>query len=279
MTAGRLLLLAPLTYLGLFFLYPLVAILQRSLVGDAGLDLGPFRSVLGDSYYLGRIWFTIWQALVSTLLALALGLPAAYLFARYEFPGKVFLKALTTLPFVMPTIVVSMGFVALLGSQGLLNTSLMDLFGLDTPPIRITNTLTAIFLAHAFYNYSIVVRIVSAFWANLTPRFGESAAMLGAGRVRTFFHITLPLLLPSLWSSAVLVFVFSFTSFGVVLVLGGPRFATLEVEIYQLTVKLFRLELAGALAMVRRCALFPVSPQAACRRAGPRRGLPGPRIT
>ena len=102
MTTGRLLLLGPLVYLGVFFLYPLVSILIKSLGGDTGSDFGPFRSLLGDSYYLGRIWFTIWQALVSTLLTLAVGLPAAYLFARYEFPGKTLLKAASTLPFVMP---------------------------------------------------------------------------------------------------------------------------------------------------------------------------------
>ena len=207
--------------------------------------------MLGDPYYLGRIWFTIWQALVSTLLALALGLPAAYLFARYEFPGKVFLKALTTVPFVMPTIVVAMGFVALFGSQGLLNTSLMDLFGLDTPPIRITNTLTIILMAHAFYNYAIVVRIVSALWSNLDPHLEETARMLGAGRLRTFGKVTLPLLLPAIASSALLAFAFSFTSFGVVLILGGAQFATLEVTIYELTAKLFRLPLAGALSVVQ----------------------------
>jgi len=250
MTASRLLILGPVAFLAVFFLYPLVAILARSFSGGA-LGLESFSGLLGDSYYLGRIWFTTWQAALSTLLTMVLGLPAAYLFARHEFPGKTVLKALTTLPFIMPTIVVAMGFIALLGPQGLVNTALTGLLGPDTPQVRLTNTLVIIFMAHAFYNYAIVVRIVSAFWANLTPRFGESAAMLGAGRVRTFFHVTLPLLLPSLWSSAVLVFVFSFTSFGVVLVLGGPRFATLEVEIYQLTVKLFRLELAGALAMVQ----------------------------
>jgi thiamine transport system permease protein len=250
MTASRLLILGPVAFLAVFFLYPLVAILARSFSGGA-LGLESFSGLLSDSYYLGRIWFTTWQAVLSTLLTMVLGLPAAYLFARHEFPGKTVLKALTTLPFIMPTIVVAMGFIALLGPQGLVNTALTGLLGPDTPQVRLTNTLAIIFMAHAFYNYSIVVRIVSAFWANLTPRFGESAAMLGAGRVRTFFHVTLPLLLPSLWSSAVLVFVFSFTSFGVVLVLGGPRFATLEVEIYQLTVKLFRLELAGALAMVQ----------------------------
>jgi len=250
-TAGRLLILAPLAYLGVFFLYPLVAILIRSLGDEAGYGLGSFRALLADSYYLGRIWFTIWQAVVSTLLTLAIGLPAAYLFARYEFPGKTLLKAVTTLPFVMPTIVVAMGFVALFGSQGIVNTVLMDLFGLDDPPVRITNSLFIIFMAHAFYNYAIVVRIVSALWANLDPYLEQSATMLGAGRIRTFYHVTLPLLLPAIVSSSLLAFAFSFTSFGVVLILGGSQFATLEVAIYELTAKLFRLPLAGALAIIQ----------------------------
>ena len=251
MTAGRLLLLVPLAYLGVFFLYPLVAILTRSLGGEAGYGLGPFRILLADSYYLGRIWFTIWQAVVSTLLTLAVGLPAAYLFARYEFRGKTLLKAVTTLPFVMPTIVVAMGFVALFGAQGTVNTILMGLFGLDDPPIRISNSLTIIFMAHAFYNYAIIVRIVSALWANLDPYLEQSAKVLGAGRIRTFYHVTLPLLLPAIVSSSLLAFAFSFTSFGVVLILGGPQFATLEVAIYELTAKLFRLPLAGALSVIQ----------------------------
>ncbi len=248
---GRFLLVVPLGYLGLFFLYPLVAILGRSLVGEGGLDLGPFGSILGDSYYLGRIWFTTWQALVSTLLSVALGLPVAYLFAKYEFPGKGLLKAVTTVPFVMPTIVVAMGFVALFGSQGVVNSVLMDTFDLSEPPIKITNTLTIIFMAHAFYNYAIVVRIVSALWANLDPSIEEAAKVLGAGRVQTFYHVTLPLLLPAIASSALLAFAFSFTSFGVVLILGGAQLATLEVAIYELTAKLFRLPLAGALAVIQ----------------------------
>ena len=75
--------------------------------------------------------------------------------------------------------------------------------------------------------------------------------MLGAGRLRTFGKVTLPLLLPAIASSALLAFAFSFTSFGVVLILGGAQFATLEVTIYELTAKLFRLPLAGALSVVQ----------------------------
>ncbi|HIN35481.1 MAG TPA: iron ABC transporter permease [Dehalococcoidia bacterium] len=251
MAAGRLLFLVPLGYLAVFLLYPLGSILARSLGGEAGYGFEPFKVLLSDSYYLGRIWFTVWQAVVSTLLTLAVGLPAAFLFTKYEFPGKTLLKAVSTLPFVMPTIVVAMGFTALFGTQGIVNTALMSSFGLDEPPVRITNSLTIIFMAHAFYNYAIIVRIVSALWSNLDPSMEHSARVLGAGPVRTFYHVTLPLLLPAIISASLLAFVFSFTSFGVVLVLGGPQFATLEVTIYELTAKLFRLPLAGALAVIQ----------------------------
>ena len=251
MTTGRLLILGPFFYLVLFFLYPLMAILARSLNADSFMGLGPFSTLLTDSYYLERIWFTIWQATVSTLFTVAVGLPVAYLFAKHRFPGKTVLKAVSTIPFIMPTIVVAMGFLALLGPQGIVNSVLVGSFDLDAPPVRISNTLLIIFMAHAFYNYSIVVRIVSTFWANLSPRLEESAAMLGAGRFETFVHVTLPLLLPAIVSSAVLAFAFAFTSFGVVLILGGPEFATLEVVTYELAAKLFRLELAGALAIIQ----------------------------
>ena len=251
MTTRRLLILGPFFYLVLFFLYPLTAILARSLNTDSSMGLGPFSTLLTDSYYLERIWFTIWQATVSTLFTVAVGLPVAYLFAKHRFPGKTVLKAVSTIPFIMPTIVVAMGFLALLGPQGIVNSVLVGSFDLDAPPVRISNTLLIIFMAHAFYNYSIVVRIVSTFWANLSPRLEESAAMLGAGRFETFVHVTLPLLLPAIVSSAVLAFAFAFTSFGVVLILGGPEFATLEVVTYELAAKLFRLELAGALAIIQ----------------------------
>lgn len=252
----RLVLAGPLLYLGFFFLFPLFSILSRSIGGDRIFDLEPLRLLLTDSYYLGRIWFTLWQALISTVLTLAVGLLGAYLFARYEFPGKTLLKAFSTIPFVMPTVVVAMGFIALLGPHGLVNTVLVSIFNLDSPPLRINNTLTAIFLAHVFYNYSVVLRMVSAFWANLDPSLEETAKVLGAGRIKVFYHVTLPLLLPSIVSSALLVFTFSFTSFGVVLILGGSQFATLEVAIYELTTKLFRLPLAGALSIIQLCFTY-----------------------
>lgn len=248
---SRLLLVGAISYLVIFFIYPLLAIFARSFGIDSAYSFEPFISLLSNPYYLGRIWFTIYQAMISTLLAMLVGLPAAFLFARYEFRGKTLLKSATTLPFVLPTIVVAIGFLSLFGSQGIVNTALMELLGLTKPPIEINNSLTIIFMAHAFYNYSIVVRIVSALWSNLDHTLEETARMLGAGPVTTFCRITLPMLLPAIISSAILAFAFSFTSFGIVLILGGPQFATMEVAIFELTAKLFRLPLAAALSIIQ----------------------------
>ena len=250
-TSVRLLIVIPILFFCLFFIYPLISILYHSLDTNSFESSNPFMVLLNDSYYLGRIWFTFWQASVSTILSIMIGMPIAYLFAKYNFFGKTILKSIITLPFILPTVVVAMGFVAILGPNGIVNSILISLFDLNESPLKISNTLTIIFLAHVFYNYAIVVRIVSAIWQNLDKSMNESAKILGASRIKTFYHITIPLLRPAIVSSALLAFTFSFTSFGVVLILGGSKFATLEVAIYELTTKLFRLELAGALSIIQ----------------------------
>ncbi len=242
--------LIPLLFLGLFFFYPLLSIFSLSLAPQGRLDLAPAARLFSHTY-LEVIWFTVWQAALSTGLTLLLALPGAYVFARYQFRGKSLLKALTTIPFVLPTVVVAAAFRALLGPKGQLNLSLMGLLGLDRPPLQLNHTLTIILIAHVFYNYTVVLRLVGGFWANLNPRLEEAAATLGAGRWRTFWEVTLPLLAPAVGAAALLVFIFCFTSFGVVLILGGPRYATIEVEIYTQTVHFLNLPLAAALSLVQ----------------------------
>jgi len=245
------LLLLPLAFLLLFYFYPLASILTLSFAPDGQLSLASLGKLFRSSYYLHTLWFTTWQAALSTLLTVGLALPGAYAFARYEFPGKALVQALTTVPFVLPTMVVALAFTALLGPHGLLNLALMELLGLDRPSLDLQHTLVIILLAHVFYNYALVLRIVGTYWANLDPRLEEAARVLGAGRWRAFREVTLPLLSPAIGAAALLVFIFCFTSFGVVLVLGGPRFATLEVEIYRQTVHYLNLPLAAALALVQ----------------------------
>jgi len=248
----------PLLFLAIFFFYPLVTILRLSFgaLGDAGL--GTIGALLGQPFFWQILWFTTWQAAASTILTLLFGLPLAYLFAHYEFPGKALLRALATVPFVMPTVVVAAAFTALVGKQGLLNQGLQTLFNLETPPLELVGTVWIILLAHAFYNVSVIIRTVGGFWANVSPRLHEAAAILGASPLVVFWRVTLPLLLPSIIASGLLIFLFCFTSFGVVLILGGVGFATLEVEIYRQAVNLFNLPVAAFLSLVQMALTFIV---------------------
>jgi thiamine transport system permease protein len=246
-----LLYLIPLAFLAVLFFYPLLSIFVLSLAPEGALDLSALRKLVSSSYYLRTLWFTTWQATVSTALTVLLALPGAYVFARYQFRGKSLLQALTTIPFVLPTVVVANAFTAWLGPRSWLNQALMALLGRDRPPIDLQFTIWIILLAHVFYNYTVVLRIVGGFGANLNPRIEEAARMLGARSRDVLWHITLPLLTPAIGAAALLVFIFTFTSFGVILILGGPRFATLEVEIYRQTVNLFNLPVAAALSIVQ----------------------------
>ncbi|MEP7358994.1 MAG: iron ABC transporter permease, partial [Anaerolineales bacterium] len=249
---SALLLAAPAAvFLALFYFYPLARIIQVSLARAAVGPAAALAAVLGSPVYLKIIGFTFYQAGLSTLATLALGLPGAYLLARYSFRGQALLRALTAVPFVLPTLVVAAGFNALLGPRGWANLALMAAFNLSAPPIHFINTLGAILIAHVFYNTTIVLRLVGDFWSHLDPRLPAAARVLGARPAQAFWHVTLPLLAPAISAAALLVFIFDFTSFGVILVLGGPTFATLETEIYRQTVYIFNLPVAAVLALLQ----------------------------
>jgi len=237
----------PLLFLLVFFYYPLFSIFRLTLemaIDQAGGAIAWNR--------VGRaLGFTFWQAGLSTFFTLLVGLPAAYVFARYQFPGKTLLRALTTIPFILPTVVVAAGFNALLGPRGWVNLGLMQLFGLSTPPLHVLDTLAAIVLAHVFYNTTVVLRLVGSAWAQMDPRLGLAARVLGASPRRVLWEVTLPLLRPAILAAALLVFLFDFTSFGVILLLGGPRYATLEVEIYIQALQMLNLPLAGLLSILQ----------------------------
>ncbi len=239
--------LLPLAFLILFFFMPLGRILTVSAQGLIADGLSPAAAA--------RLWralgFTFYQAALSTLLTVLVGLPGAYVFARFNFPGKRLLRLLSTLPFILPTVVVAAAFNALIGPRGWFNLLAMAWFNLPAPPLNLLNSLAAILLAHVFYNTTIILRVVGSAWEQLDPRLEAAARVLGASPWRAFREITLPLLRPSLLAAALLVFLFDFTSFGVILLLGGPRYATLEVEIYIQALHLLNLPLAGLLSVAQ----------------------------
>ncbi|PKN86564.1 MAG: iron ABC transporter permease [Chloroflexi bacterium HGW-Chloroflexi-8] len=239
--------LIPIIFFVIFYFLPVSAIFTRAI------ELASNQIKLDQ--LIPRIWqplrFSVWQAFLSTFFTALLGIPAAYIFARFKFPGKSLMRIITTIPFIMPTVVVAAGFNAFIGPNGWLNVFLMKIFNLGDPPIAIINTLAAIILAHVFYNTTVFIRVIGGAWAQLDRKLEYASGSLGASRIKTFLKITLPLLRPAFISAFLLVFLFDFTSFAVILMLGGPGFATLEVEIYTQALHLLNLPMAGLLSGIQ----------------------------
>jgi len=246
----------PLAFLGLFFLWPVANILALGLAPEGQLQLGRMLETWTQPYVIDTVIFTLALAGLSTALTLLLGMPSAWAFARFTFPGKKVARALTVVPFVLPTIVVGSAFLALLGPRSPLNELLTALFGDAIPQVRLDGTVGAILIAHVFYNIAVVIRLVGGMWAHIDPRSEEAARMLGASAPRAFREVTWPLLRPAVISAASIVFLFTVTSFGVVLLLGGPRDSTLEVEIYRQTAILLDLPTAAALTILQMAGVI-----------------------
>ena len=253
--AARLVLLLPLLFLAIFFVWPLLSILTLGLAPDGQPELARLQQIVSP-YHLNTLIFTCGQALLSTALTIALALPAAWVCVRWSFPGRSFLLSLSTLAFVLPTVVVATAFSALIGSRGLVNSLLQDVLSLEATPLRLEGTLAIILLAHVFYNFAVALRIITGYWANRNVEIETAARVLGAHGWRLWWELRLPLLRPALLAAAVLIFIFTFTSFGVIIILGELRFATLEVEIYLQAVNLFNLPVAAGLSLLQIGLMF-----------------------
>jgi thiamine transport system permease protein len=238
-------------FLGLLFYLPIGSVLLKGFFPQGNFDASVFIETIFSAYTLRILWFTFFQAVLSTIFSLLLGLPGAYLISMYTFPGRRIVRAASGVPFVLPPILVVLGFVIFFGNSGLLNTTLMRVFDLSEPPLRVLYSLKAIILAHGFYNFPIALRLIASLWQLLPPSQEWAAQTLGASRRRLFFTITLPQLLPAILAAGALIFMFCFTSFAIILVLGGgPQFTTVEVEIYRLAKTSFDIPAAGALSIL-----------------------------
>ncbi|MET4079851.1 thiamine transport system permease protein [Janibacter sp. UYMM211] len=237
--AAALLALLPLAFLAVFFVLPLLGMLGRGFVTDGALDLSGVGDVLGRSRTARVLAFTAGISTLATAVTLALGVPTAYVLHRLRVPGAGLLRALVVMPFVMPTVVVGVLWRGLLASSGPLGV-----LGLD-------GSWVAILLAMVFFNVAVVVRTVGAAWDGLDPRTAQAAAALGASPGHVLRTVTMPALRPAVVSAASVVFLFCSTAFGVVLTLGGLRYATVETEIYLLTTSLLDLQGAAVLSVLQ----------------------------
>lgn len=222
--------LVPLAALFVFFGYPVTSMLVRfvrpSIIAQA----------LTDSSLAQVWWFTTWQATASTLLTTAIGLPLTWALARYAFPGSRTITALVTIPFFMPAVVVATGVKAVLASEG----------------------VTGILWAHVVFNVAVIVRIVGPRWALMDPALEDTAADLGANTWRTFHYITLPYISNSIKQAAAIVYMFCFSSFGVIAVLGGISRRTVESEVFTQAVNLGDTSTAVALSTIQAIVILLV---------------------
>ncbi len=233
----------PVAVLGVFFVLPVTGMIARGFWFDGTFDPGAVLEVLTRPRVHRVVWFTLWSASAGTVISVLLGLPAAHALYRLHLPGRGLVRAVLLVPFVLPTVVVGVAFRELLGEAGPLG-----FLGLDGTPVAIIAGL-------AFFNVAVVIRAVGAAWESLDPRPGEAAAALGASPAQVFRTVTLPALRPAIVSAASVVFLFCATAFGVVLILGGPRYSSVETEIYLLTTNLLDLQAAAALSILQLVAV------------------------
>ena len=202
---------------------------------DNFLQWSFIKDFLYDSWNLRVIFFSIYQAILSAFLSIIFGFPGAWLLTHYNFPGEHWFRKLTYLPFILPSILVVLAMVLFFGNNGWVNRALMTLLGTDEPPVHFLYSLSGILIAHVFYNFPIAMKIIADQWGKISLKYLQAARTLGAGQKRCFFTITLPLLLPSIGSAFILIFLLCMNSFAIILVLGGGiRYTTIEVLIYQL---------------------------------------------
>ena len=262
----------PVVFLGVFFAVPVATLVATGLRPGGRWELDGVASVLASSSTRSVAWFTLWQAVLSTVATVVAALPAAWLIGRVRFPGRSLFVAALIVPFVLPTVVVGTAFLAVLGPDGPL-AGAGRLVGAE---VDLRRTATAIVIAHVFFNYAVVARTVGAAWMAVDPSAEAAARTLGADRWTAFRTVTLPRLRPALAGAASIVFLFTFTSFGVVKILGGPRIATIEVEIHRLTTQLLDLRTASVLSLLQLAAV--VAALTLYRRAGVRRGSAAVRV-
>ncbi|MER3456358.1 MAG: hypothetical protein C4304_05645 [candidate division GAL15 bacterium] len=204
----------------LFVVYPLLRLLAEAVTDEAGRLTGTYLvQFLQDPFYRKALVNSVWVAGGTVLGCLALGLPAAFLLVRYDFPGRDLWSYLTVLPVVMPPLVGIMGLVFVLGRAGTVNVLLMDLFGL-VRPVNFLYGWHGVLLAMVLHYFPLVTLNVVDGLTKVDASLEEAAEALGSRGLRRVWDITLPLLLPGLVSGATLVFILSFADFATPLVVG-----------------------------------------------------------
>lgn len=211
-------------------LYPNLFVLGDSFDTGAGFGFDNYRRFLASRSEMQALWNSVWISVASVILSALIGIPLAFLFSRYSFPGRKLLGGLAALPVLLPPLVGVIAFLFLWGESGFLARGIQEIFSLARPPWRFSGAW-AILIVHAYTMYVYFYLFTSAGLARLDSSYAEAAAALGASRWRTFRLVTLPMLAPAIGGSALLVFMTSMGSFSAPYVVGGG-FRVLTTQIF-----------------------------------------------
>ena len=235
-----------------FFLVavPVGGLLWRSLADGqtGGIGLGNYAAVLSTPGILESIWNSTWIGLVTTAVALVIAVPLAFLVSRTDMPGRGLFRSFAVLTFAAPSFIAAMGWILLLGPRnGLLNQYVITPLGL--PAFDVFGP-RGIVMVLSFFLYPLIFLPVADAMDNMDSRLEEAAESLGATRSHTLRAITLPLILPPVFSGSLLVFISAFVIFGPVALLGGPvGFQTIPTAMLQLMTFPPKIEYAAVLGL------------------------------
>ncbi len=219
---------------------PVVAVLLAAVRPDGSWGTDALERVLTSSRTWRLVAVTVGQAALSCLLTLVVGVPAAFVLYRFRFRGRAALLVAVTVPFVLPTVVVGAAVAAVLGPGGLVDAR---------------GTWFAVLAAHLAFNLAVVVRTVGVAFRGVPVSLTASARVLGLRPSAAFRRAVLPAVAPAVGAASVVVFLYCLTSFGVLLVLGGGRVSTVEVEIWVRATRQFDVSGAAVLSVLQLLAV------------------------
>ena len=240
--AQRGLLFGGLAVLVLGLVLPMATLLQRALINDQGAFVGManFAEYLGRPALRSSLTHSLWMASVSTLIVVTLAFGAAWVIARSRMPGRELFRAVLFLPLLTPSLLAAVSLIYWFGEQGVARALL---FG---APLH---GAVGIVIASCFWALPFAFVILSASFANADGRLYEAARMLGAGKLRVLWTVTLPSVRYGLVSAAAVVFTRVFTDFGIPKVVGG-QYNVIATDIYKQVIGQQNFNLGAAIALL-----------------------------
>ena len=210
-------------------IYPNLFVVATSLQRDGSWTLANYREVLSQGIVIEALLNSIVLSIGTVLFCALVGVPLAFLFERFDFPGRRIFAALAALPLVLPPLVGTVAFIFLFGESGILAHSIQNLLGLQSPPWTLGGWSALLFF-HTYTMYPFFYVLTGAGLRRIDASLAEAASSLGASRFVVTRRVLLPQLTPSLIAAALLTFMTSMASFSAPLLFGGQvRVLTLEI--------------------------------------------------